>query len=146
MQQDGPGGARGSRVLLAHALVRVDVGLAVGTCVCHVLEVVEQAGDQAAAEITPGAQGEAERLSWAVPGHGRHSGPWARDVSRSCHPRNLCSSCATSVPRSPPCPMAQPQPPALGPPRTRLSTQQEAPALPAAPTPRSSRRSQEGSS
>lgn len=48
--------SRGSRVPLAHALVRVDVGLAVGTRVCHVLEVIEQAGDQAAAEITPGAE------------------------------------------------------------------------------------------
>lgn len=52
---------------LAHALVRVDVGLAVGTRVRHVLEVIEQAGDQAAAEITPGAQGEAEMLSWGSP-------------------------------------------------------------------------------
>lgn len=56
---------------LAHALVRVDVGLAVGTRVCHVLEVIEQAGDQAAAEITPGAQGQAEMLSWGS--------PWARE-------------------------------------------------------------------
>lgn len=52
---------RGSGVLLAHALVGVDIGLAVGTRVCHVLEVVEEAGDQAAAEIAPGAQGGAER-------------------------------------------------------------------------------------
>lgn len=35
----------------------------------HVLEVIEQARDQAAAEITPGAQGEAEMLNWG--------GPWA---------------------------------------------------------------------
>lgn len=60
---DWDGGRRGAGVipaagapgvLLAHALVGVDVGLAVGTRVCHVLEVIEQAGDQAAAEITPG--------------------------------------------------------------------------------------------
>lgn len=52
--------ARAPGALLAHALVRVDVGLAVGTRVGHVLEVVEQAGDEAAAEITPAAQGGAE--------------------------------------------------------------------------------------
>lgn len=40
-------------MLLAHALVRVDIGLAVGTRVCHILEVIEQAGDEAAAEIAP---------------------------------------------------------------------------------------------
>lgn len=65
----GPVHSRGSAAPLAHALVRVDVGLAVGTRVRHVLEVIEQAGDQAAAEITPGAQGEAEMLNWG--------GPWA---------------------------------------------------------------------
>lgn len=46
-------------MLLAHALVRVDIGLAVGTRVCHILEVIKQAGNQAAAEITPGAQEDA---------------------------------------------------------------------------------------
>lgn len=45
----------GSPVLapLAQALVRVDVGFAAGACMRHILEVVDEAGDQAAAQITP---------------------------------------------------------------------------------------------
>lgn len=38
---------------LAQALVRVDVGFATGARVRHILEVVDEAGDQAAAQITP---------------------------------------------------------------------------------------------
>lgn len=38
---------------LAYALVCVDVALAVGAGVRHILEVVDQAGDQTAAEVTP---------------------------------------------------------------------------------------------
>lgn len=38
---------------LAQALVSVDVGFAAGACVRHILEVVDEAGDQAAAQITP---------------------------------------------------------------------------------------------
>jgi len=57
-------------VLLAHALVRVDIGLAVGTRVCHILEVIEQAGDEAAAEIAPGAQEDAERCELRLPAGG----------------------------------------------------------------------------
>lgn len=38
---------------LAQSLVRVDVGFAAGACVCHVLEVVDETGDQAAAQVTP---------------------------------------------------------------------------------------------
>ena len=41
---------------------------------CHILEVIEQAGDQAAAEITPGAEEEAECCEL---GHPRGS-PWAQ--------------------------------------------------------------------
>ena len=68
-------------MLLAHALVRVDIGLAVGTCVCHIFEVIKQAGDQAAAEITPGAWEEAEGCElgtlgslWAHAGDSREAG------------------------------------------------------------------------
>lgn len=45
----------GSPVLapLAQALVRVDVGFAAGARVRHILEVVDEARDQAAAQITP---------------------------------------------------------------------------------------------
>lgn len=39
---------------LADALVCVDVALTVGAGVRHILEVVDQAGNQAAAEVTPG--------------------------------------------------------------------------------------------
>lgn len=38
---------------LAQALVCVDVGFAAGTRVRHILEVIDEAGDQAAAKITP---------------------------------------------------------------------------------------------
>lgn len=38
---------------LAQALVRIDVGFATGACVRHILEVIDEAGDQAAAQITP---------------------------------------------------------------------------------------------
>lgn len=38
---------------LAQALVRVDVGFATGARVRHILEVIDEAGDQAAAQITP---------------------------------------------------------------------------------------------
>ena len=38
---------------LAEALVRVDVGFAAGARVRHILEVVDEAGDQAAAQVTP---------------------------------------------------------------------------------------------
>lgn len=38
---------------LAQALVRVDVGFATGARVRHILEVVDEAGDQAAAQVTP---------------------------------------------------------------------------------------------
>lgn len=38
---------------LAYTLECVDVALAVGAGVCHILEVVNQAGDQAASQITP---------------------------------------------------------------------------------------------
>lgn len=41
----------------AQALVRVDVGLAARARVCHILEVIDEAGDQAAAQVTP-ASGE----------------------------------------------------------------------------------------
>lgn len=42
-----------SLALLAQALVCVDVGFAAGTCVCHILEVIDETGDQAAAQVTP---------------------------------------------------------------------------------------------
>lgn len=38
---------------LAQALVCVDVGFAAGARMCHILEVVDEARDQAAAQITP---------------------------------------------------------------------------------------------
>lgn len=38
---------------LAQALVCADVGFAAGTCVRHILEVIDEAGDQAAAQVTP---------------------------------------------------------------------------------------------
>ena len=41
----------------AQALVRVDVGLAARARVRHILEVIDEAGDQAAAQVTP-ASGE----------------------------------------------------------------------------------------
>lgn len=46
---------RGSPSLapLAQALVCADVGFAAGTCVRHILEVIDEAGDQAAAQVTP---------------------------------------------------------------------------------------------
>lgn len=76
-------------------------------------------------------------------------------VSRHCHHQEpSCWPSNTSVPRPSPCPTAWPRPPALGPPgpgqldhrHRRAAGGREAPALLAAPTPRSSRRSQEGSS
>lgn len=42
-----------SSALLAQALVCVDVGFAAGARVCHILEVIDEAGDQTAAQITP---------------------------------------------------------------------------------------------
>lgn len=44
--------------LLAYALVRVDVALAVGASVRHILEVIDQTRDQAAAEITSHKEAE----------------------------------------------------------------------------------------
>lgn len=41
---------------LAQALVRVDVGFAAGARVRHILEVVDEARDQAAAQITPASE------------------------------------------------------------------------------------------
>lgn len=38
---------------LAYTLVCVNVALAVRAGVCHILEVINQTGDQAAAEVTP---------------------------------------------------------------------------------------------
>lgn len=38
---------------LAYTFVCVDVALTVGAGVCHILEVVNQTGNQAAAQITP---------------------------------------------------------------------------------------------
>lgn len=43
---------------LAYTLVCVNVALTVRTGVCHILEVVNQAGNQAAAEITPYKEAE----------------------------------------------------------------------------------------
>lgn len=67
-------------MLLAHALVRVDIGLAVGTRVCHILEVIEQTGDEAAAEIAPGAWEDAECCEFWLPavGWGRKAGKGPR--------------------------------------------------------------------
>lgn len=42
-----------SLALLAQALVCADVGFAAGTCVRHILEVIDEAGDQTAAQVTP---------------------------------------------------------------------------------------------
>ncbi len=39
---------------LAYTLVCVNVALAVRAGVCHILEVINQTGNQAAAEVTPG--------------------------------------------------------------------------------------------
>lgn len=50
---------------LAQALVRVDVGFATGARVRHILEVIDEAGDQAAAQITP--KSEKERPEENVP-------------------------------------------------------------------------------
>lgn len=46
-------GRESSPAPLAQALVRVDVGFAAGARVRHVLEVIDEAGDQAAAQVTP---------------------------------------------------------------------------------------------
>lgn len=43
---------------LAYTLVCVNVALTVRAGVCHILEVVDQAGNQAAAEITPYEEAE----------------------------------------------------------------------------------------
>lgn len=43
---------------LAYTLVCVNVALTVRTGVCHILEVINQAGNQAAAEITPHKEAE----------------------------------------------------------------------------------------
>lgn len=43
--------------LLAYALVCVDVALAVGASVRHILQVINQTWDQAAAEITTAKEG-----------------------------------------------------------------------------------------
>lgn len=51
-----------SRLWLADALECVDVALTVRAGVCHILEVVDQTGNQAAAKITPvGGGAVAER-------------------------------------------------------------------------------------
>lgn len=42
-----------SRRWLAYTLVCVDVALTVRAGVCHILEVINQTGNQAATEITP---------------------------------------------------------------------------------------------
>lgn len=58
------GGAVGARVCmymslayggrwLAYALVCVDVALTVRAAVCHILQVIDQTGNQAAAQIAP---------------------------------------------------------------------------------------------
>lgn len=51
-----------SLALLAQALVRVDVGFAAGACVRHILEVIDEAGDQTAAQITPELKTEEKKL------------------------------------------------------------------------------------
>lgn len=51
---------------LADALVRVDVALAVGAGVHHILEVVDQAGNQAAAHVAPEEESADRRLAAVV--------------------------------------------------------------------------------
>lgn len=51
---------------LADALVRVDVALAVGAGVHHILEVVDQAGNQAAADVAPEEESADTRLAAVV--------------------------------------------------------------------------------
>lgn len=48
---------------LAYTLVCVDVALAVRAGVCHILEVVDQAGNQTAAEVAPVGMGQMHKLS-----------------------------------------------------------------------------------
>lgn len=85
---------------LAQSLVRVDVGFAAGACVCHVLEVVDETGDQAAAQVTPTSEREQEGLrrcpgSQVVSGH--RPSPWvchlpheaAEEAQHKVHQANL---------------------------------------------------------
>lgn len=51
-QQSSPA----EQALLAHALVGVDVGLAVGAAMGHILKFINQAGDEAAAQVAPGRE------------------------------------------------------------------------------------------
>lgn len=48
---------------LAYTLVCVNVALTVRAGVCHILEVINQAGNQAAAEITPGNEEQTDKIS-----------------------------------------------------------------------------------
>lgn len=43
---------------LAYTLVCVNVALTVRASVCHILKVIDQAGNQAAAEVTPHTEAE----------------------------------------------------------------------------------------
>lgn len=57
--QDEAGvGLHGGGTLLAYALVCVDVALAVGAGVSHILQVVNQTWDQAAAQVTANKEAE----------------------------------------------------------------------------------------
>lgn len=47
---------------LAYTLVCVNVALTVRAGVCHILEVINQAGNQAAAEITPGNEEQTDKI------------------------------------------------------------------------------------
>lgn len=48
---------------LAYAFVCVNVALTVRAGVCHILEVINQTGNQAAAEITPGNEEQMDKMS-----------------------------------------------------------------------------------
>lgn len=48
---------------LAYTLVCVNVALAVRAGVCHILEVINQAGNQTAAKVTPGDEEQKNKMS-----------------------------------------------------------------------------------